>query len=476
MDCLRAYDVKHRPNRRSGLRPLNLRCLVPFGLALVSAIPVTPAVARQASPDTGPPADAASRDTLPRDTLPPDPSSPNTSSPDTSQGWTLDLLLRDIVSQNPRIRAQAAAAAGAHYDVSAARWQYFPSPALQAESSGNDRQLVASVTQPLLSFGRLSADLSAAKAKESLANSRVDEARYLLAFRVIDLFGQYASARRAADVFEQDISRLSGLADMINRRVSAGASAPVDLNLVVTRIRQSENTLVGLQARRTNALNALSELLEKPLAEGQIILPTGAALDPFLTADLSDQAVARSLAYNPVLRRTQGEVAVAQTEQRRSTSAVKPTLFGRVERRFDFGRYQNSSFPQTRALVGIQYSLGSGLASFDRIKSAEAQVNSARWAQEAAVADARNAIANDVQSLSAARAVVVSLRANLAVQEDTVASYNRLFLAGKRSWLDMLNMVRELTGSQRDLADAEVQMVLTAYRIQLQTGQISWDR
>lgn len=78
-------------------------------------------------------------------------------------GWTFERLLREIVSKNPRIRAQNASAQAAQYDVALARWQYFPTPSVQAESFGLDRQVTASLSQPLLSFGRLSTDVKAAQ-------------------------------------------------------------------------------------------------------------------------------------------------------------------------------------------------------------------------------------------------------------------------------------------------------------------------
>jgi outer membrane protein TolC len=178
--------------------------------------------------------------------------------------WTFERLVSEVAARNPRIRSQSAAATAAGFDVVAARWQFFPAPAVQVETSGQDRQLIASVSQPIYSFGRLEADLKAAKSRASLANVRVEEAQYVLSFRVLDLFGQLLSTTRSLDVFRQDLSRLGALEEMIGRRVTAGVSAPVDLNLVLTRIRQSENNIVSLTARQNAALAGLSELACRP--------------------------------------------------------------------------------------------------------------------------------------------------------------------------------------------------------------------
>lgn len=388
--------------------------------------------------------------------------------------WTLERLVSEVAAQNPRIRAQSAAAKAAGYDVTAARWQFFPAPAVQAETSGKDRQLIASVSQPIYSFGRLESDLKAAKSRSSLANVRVEEAQYVLSFRVLELFGQLLSTSRSLDVFRQDVTRLSALEEMIGRRVTAGVSAPVDLNLVVTRIRQSENNIVSLTARQNAALAGLSELLGAPLTIQDIALPAIPEQTLSYDSSVAQDPVEQSLAYSPVLKRARGDVEVANIDSSRALNAIKPTLYGKFEQRIDDGRYDTSAFPASRVLFGLQYSFGSGLSSLSRVGAARAQAEGAQLSLDAAQEDIRASVRSDLETRDAALRLVESLRVNLMIQEETFGSYNRLFLAGKRSWLDVLNVVREVTENERALADAEVQYLLSDYRLQLQTGQIRW--
>jgi outer membrane protein, adhesin transport system len=388
--------------------------------------------------------------------------------------WTLERLVAEVAARNPRIRSQSAAATAAGYDVSAARWQFFPAPAVQVETSGEDRQLIASLTQPVYSFGRLESDLKAAKSRASVANVRVEEAQYVLSFRVLELFGQVLSASRALDVFRQDVARLNALEEMIGRRVTAGVSAPVDRNLVLTRIRQSENSIVSLTARQNAALVGLSELLGVPLTMEDIALPAMTAQPLSYGPEVAGDPVEQSLTYSPILKRARGDVDVANIDSMRALNAIKPTLFAKFEQRVDNGRYNTSSFPDSRVLFGLQYSFGSGLSSLSRVDAARAQAEGAQLSLEAAREDVRASVRSDVETRDAAARLVDSLRINLQIQEDTFESYNRLFLAGKRSWLDVLNVVREVTENERALADAEVQYLLSDYRLQLQTGQIKW--
>lgn len=388
--------------------------------------------------------------------------------------WTFERMVSEVAARNPRIRSQSAAATAAGFDVAAARWQFFPSPAVQVETSGQDRQLVASVSQPIYSFGRLEADLKAAKSRASLANVRVEEAQYVLSFRVLDLFGQLLSTSRSLEVFRQDLSRLGALEEMIGRRVTAGVSASVDLNLVLTRIRQSQNNIVSLTARQNAALAGLSELLGAPLTMQDIVLPTTPAQTLSDDPSVAQDPVEQSLSYSPVLKRARGDVDVANIDSIRALNAIKPTLYGKFEQRFDGGRYDTSAFPASRVLFGLQYSFGSGLSSLSRVDAAQAQAEGAKLSLEAAREDVRASVRTDLETRDAASQLVEALRLNLMLQEETFGSYNRLFLAGKRSWLDVLNVVREVTENERALADAEVQYLLSDYRLQLQTGRIIW--
>jgi adhesin transport system outer membrane protein len=388
--------------------------------------------------------------------------------------WTLERLISEVAARNPRIRSQSAAATAASYDVAAARWQFFPAPAVQAETSGEDRQLIASVSQPIYSFGRLESDLKAAKARANLANVRVEEAQYVLSFRVLDLFGQLLSTSRSLEVFRQDVTRLSALEEMIGRRVAAGVSAPVDLNLVLTRIRQSENNILSLTARQNAALAGLSELLGAPLTMDNIVLPTTPAQILSEAPAVVQDPVEQSLSYSPVLKRARCDVDLANIDSARALNAIKPTLYGKFEQRIDDGRYDTSAFPASRVLFGLQYSFGSGLSSLSRVGAARAQAEGAQLSLDAAREDVRASVRTDLETRDAASRLAESLRLNLITQEETFGSYNRLFLAGRRSWLDVLNVVREVTENERALAEAEVQYLLSDYRLQLQTGQIRW--
>jgi adhesin transport system outer membrane protein len=55
--------------------------------------------------------------------------------------------------------------------------------------------------------------------------------------------------------------------------------------------------------------------------------------------------------------------------------------------------------------------------------------------------------------------------------DKVLESYQRQFQAGRKSWLDLLNAVRELAQNQYALADAKASMAAAMLRLQIRMGQ-----
>jgi hypothetical protein len=53
-----------------------------------------------------------------------------------------------------------------------------------------------------------------------------------------------------------------------------------------------------------------------------------------------------------------------------------------------------------------------------------------------------------------------------------LASYDRLLIAGRRGWLEVLNIARDVTATQIALLDARVLAESAGYRLRLHTGKL----
>ena len=391
---------------------------------------------------------------------------------DMLRSWSLDELISRAAEHNPFVESQRSNALSSQYAVSVARWEYFPTPSVNVEGGGNGYLVTGALTQPLYSFGRIGADLKVAKSRASVAEAGIEEARYQIAMRVIDAYGRLVAARAFREVYGEDIARLEALEGMMRRRVETGLSASVDYNLVSTRLTLSQNNLTNYRAIEVSAVEALSQLVGVPIMAAQVEVQSGLA-EQFIDTT-ADDLLARAEAANPGLQRAEEQIALARAEARSAERSAMPTVFARFEQRLADDQYYPSSTPETRVFVGVNYALGAGLSTFARARSAQALVGAAASSRDAYRADLASQITADLENWRALRSLVGQLRSSSVVQRQTFESYQRMFLAGKRSWLDLLNVTREQTEIERSLADAEVQFMIAAYRLKLLAGEFPW--
>jgi adhesin transport system outer membrane protein len=66
---------------------------------------------------------------------------------------------------------------------------------------------------------------------------------------------------------------------------------------------------------------------------------------------------------------------------------------------------------------------------------------------------------------------MVALDKSVQGSRAVLESYGRQFTAGRKTWQDLMNAVRELAQNQYNLVDAHATMVSAMYRLQIRTGQ-----
>ena len=109
------------------------------------------------------------------------------------------------------------------------------------------------------------------------------------------------------------------------------------------------------------------------------------------------------------------------------------------------------------------------MSTFSGIDAAENKVAVAL----ADVENAQRALAEQVLADWTQRATVqarlVELEASLQASRATALAWDRQFLAGRKSWVEVMNSARELAQAETDLADLQTARVLLSWRLALYT-------
>lgn len=387
----------------------------------------------------------------------------------TGELLSLERLAAEVATRHPGVAARRAGVSEAEAGVDAARSQYWPTPSIQTNRlSGGGHATSFVLSQPLWAAGRLDAGLGAARAKTRSAEWSVLETQYTLALRVADLYQSFLASRGRQTALRAGVARLQELDEMMRRRQESGVSAAVDRELGISRLAQARGDLAFEESAGRAVLAQLSQLAGRDLAPGAI---TAGYIG---RGGVEDEAtlIERALANHPALRRAAADIEAALAEAERQRAALWPTLSLQGEYKTD----SRAGFQDTHLVyLGLQYQPGAGLSATAQARGAEARAVGLRDTLEALRRDLVDGLRVDHERYRAAESRIRDVRSTVESSTEILASYRRLFMAGKRGWLDVVNAARELTQAEQSLADLEALLEVGPYRMKLRTGDVAWE-
>ena len=413
--------------------------------------PVASAVVAPAAPATAPAAPVAAKASSP---------------------GTLHELSRLAMRTNPLIKSRQAELQSAESGVQGAKWQFYPTPYSRGERFEGKTLAVVGLRQPLWTGGRLTADVEAAQAGRGVSEWEVAVSRYDIAFRVANAWLEAVTAKGRLDAAQAGLGELLALEGMMKRRVATGYSASVDGNLVQARLMQARTDIDRAQSDITIALNVLAQLTGQTWSIGQLAEPVPTATGTTAAADANFPAdgawVDAAVDSHPANRRALAKREQAEAQVQQARKQIMPTLSARAE--YQTGKYLGSSPEGYRFFVGFEQSFGSGLASMANVDAAQAMLLAAQEQSEAQRRELVSQIKADIASLDSARSRVRSLQSNVSDMKTVSDSYRRAFDAGRRSWLELLNVIREGTEVAQQVARARAEVDYYTYRLQVYQG------
>ena len=126
--------------------------------------------------------------------------------------------------------------------------------------------------------------------------------------------------------------------------------------------------------------------------------------------------------------------------------------------------------------VGLSYDPGAGLSNLALAKASESRVNSLVQSKEASRRLVLETIQTQYQQFASAQDQERSLIAAVAGAQIVVSSYRRQFIAGRKSWLEVLNAVREHSQYEIQLVESRTAVIAAYYKLQVDFGMMSWQQ
>ncbi|MET1756880.1 TolC family protein [Novosphingobium sp. RD2P27] len=371
----------------------------------------------------------------------------------------LDEAVNIVTRNYPSALSARAALGAAAADVRAAKWRRFPSVSgnlsyLDAGSTP-DPQFIAEL--PIWSGGRLGADIRRAKAQEEVSSFGYVGTVQTLALTTAQAYFDVVRLAQREQLLAESLKEHQRLVGTMERRVEQEVSPLADLNLARSRAAQIEQEYTINRAQRRSTLRILAELIADPDYDLGGIPPYD-IVDFRNREALEEQAVA----FDPELRRLRAIVAVAEAELDSSKASILPQLNAQYS-------YDNV-FGNRMGLVLRQQTSG-GLSQFSEVERSRLRIQAALEDIRVSEQRLRREVANDLIEYDAARA-----RAQISSGASETAarvseSYMRQFITGRRSWLDVMNALREAVNAQMGKVDAEATAMSAAVRLVLRSGR-----
>jgi adhesin transport system outer membrane protein len=130
---------------------------------------------------------------------------------------------------------------------------------------------------------------------------------------------------------------------------------------------------------------------------------------------------------------------------------------------------------ETIAYVAVSFNPGAGLSAMSDMESAKYKMMQALDEQRTREQELKDILVRDYADYSAALQRVESVQHMIISSEKVLESYKRLFLAGKRQWLDLVNSSREVTMNYVTLASLRATLIISAYKLSLEAGELHFE-
>jgi adhesin transport system outer membrane protein len=391
--------------------------------------------------------------------------------PLSAQANVLEQLIASSLASHPAAQGQRALVQSAEAGVDSARWQFYPTPSVSIETAnagaadslyqGDSRVSTMRLQQALWTGGRLSSGMDKAEAGLVVSQASLDEVRLQLGLRVVQAYGDWLSSHLKVLALEKSLATHVRLREQVRRRLAEGASAESDLTLAVTRLEAISADITAARTQGEIALARLGQLQGRPV--------DGAALAVALAAPRAFSGSAQALldmalGINPTLVKAGAQARMQEAVIGERRADLLPEVYARVERQYGNYNFANGA-SQNRLFIGLASRFGAGLSTLSNVEAARAQHAAALSEIEVQTRTVSEQLLADHATAVSTGSRMASLKASLKAAEDVSASYDRQFLAGRKSWLDVMNAARELAQTETQLADLQSTLVVVSWRL-----------
>lgn len=349
------------------------------------------------------------------------------------------------------------------HSVDAAEWQRFPSFSLTTSNSPLSSSPVTILTfdQPIWAGGRIDANIESSRANAIAAEASIIEAEQSILTRTVSAFSEILRLQAKVQASNENIEEHQRLLALIERRAASQISPETEVTMAKARLQQARSELVQFQTQLVNARADLEQLISSPVGQLRV---------PVYSLDFEgsfDQLLAKAMAYSPKLNRLQYQAIASDFETDIKRSTLMPQLSIRHQ------EFYGGNFPGNTTFLAVTFQPGNGLSTLANVKESESKRDAAETNVDVAKKDLADELRTAWFKVEAAKA---EMEIYSKLVESTRSQYEssvRLYAAGRKGWLEVLNFRKEATQAKYQLADSEWGGFAAVMKIKINTGTVN---
>lgn len=389
-----------------------------------------------------------------------------------SQALTIQALYAAAQQSHPLLVAARLEADAGKIDVTAVERQRWPtfSAVLESNTGNTSSQPTRSlrVQQIIWDGGLNSSRVTEAENQVLISQFKVQLQQRQLFLQITQAWQAMRAAHARVQVAQKTMARLNGFRVQMQRRVDAEASSSIDLVLANSRHLQTQVELDAAQRNLKVALLKLEQLSGEvnlrerlPTLAPFPALPSSVAfLQQLQQTDWVDLAT-----RSPSVQIAKSDVVSAQNRLRTKEAEKWPQLYVRVDK--PVGNNAFNANNSAVAFAGLSYSPGAGFSNAVEAEALTKRIAKSDQGVATAMKDIQETLQNDREEFLNAYAQISALEKSVSGADMVLASFERQFQANRKTWLDLLNQVRELAQNEYALVDAQASLVGSRLRLDI---------
>ncbi len=398
------------------------------------------------------------------------------------QAVTLDEVLQDVVTTNPRVLEKQKAYNAALTEQKEVRGGYFPKVIFTGNvgyknwrdsetgyTNDNDGYYDTRITisQLLYDFGKTSSLVEARKNYMLAAlYAYIGEAEKV-SFNTISAWLNVLKYKELQYLAMDNVLTHEKLLASIRKQVEGGKKGRSELERINGRMASAQSRLILRQNDYKKAVYTLHKLLGRFVTTEEMVAP---GMDVKELPGSLKEALDLQRKYNPQLREAFYSIAQKKWEYQNQKKAVlgRLSLEGSASTENEF---EESDEYDTEAKIGLRYTH----TLFDASRSHKTNTAASRLHEEQQKSyQVRRTLLNDIQLCWAAHKLLTEqigiLKKNLYFTQRSLASYKKEFVLGRRSLINILDAQNENQYVNEQLVNAIYARELEKYKVLLSEG------